>query len=103
MTDARNDASVPSAMSASAFLSAFEPQQISSVVYFVAAALLIFVAAVLAGKKVQQQLPPKWLAVIAGLTLLTLALIWLLVVALNGREPGAQSPPVNYSAPTGTP
>ena len=86
----------------SVFLSAFDLPQINSVIYFAAAGLLIFFAAILAGKRVQQRLPAKWLAVIAGVTLLTLALIWLLLAALNRKE-STPPPPVDYSAPTGTP
>ncbi len=84
-------------------LAAFDPQQINSAVYFTAAAILIFLAAFLAGRKVQQQLPVKWLAGIAGLALLTLALIWLLLSALNRKESTPRSPPADYPAPAGTP
>jgi apolipoprotein N-acyltransferase len=101
MTAMPNDASVAAAMSI--FVVAFDPQQINSAVYFAAAALLIFTAAILAGKKVQPQLPAKSLIGIAGLALLTLALIWLLVSVLNRKEAAPPSPPPDYSAPTGTP
>ncbi len=84
-------------------LAAFDPQQISSAIYFAAAALLIFIAAVLAGRRVQQQLPVKRLIGIAGLALLTLALIWLLVFALNRKAPASTAPPADYPAATGTP
>ncbi len=85
------------------FLAGFDPQHNNSGIYFATAALLIFIAAVLAGRKVQQQLPAKWLVGIAALALLTLALIWLLVFSLNRKEPAPRLPPADYSAPTGTP
>ena len=85
------------------FLAAFDPEQISSGIYFAAAALLIFIAAMLAGKRVQQQLPVKSLVGIAGLALLTLALIWLLVVGLNRKAATPALPPADYPAATGTP
>jgi NADH:ubiquinone oxidoreductase subunit 6 (subunit J) len=101
MTMIANNASVRSLMLT--FADAFDFQQINSAVYFGAAAVLIFTAAVLAAKKVQPQLPAKSLVGIAGLTLLTLMLIWLLVSVLNRKEATPPSPPPDYSAPTGTP
>jgi putative Ca2+/H+ antiporter (TMEM165/GDT1 family) len=84
------------------FLADFDPQQINSATYFVAAAVLIFTAAVLAGKKVQPQLPAKALLGIAGLAFLTLALIWLLLSFLNRKE-ATPAPPPDYPASTGSP
>lgn len=82
---------------------AFDPQQISSGVYFAAAAFLIFTAAVLAGKKVHQQLPAKWLLGIAGLAVLVFASIWLLLSVLNRKEATPPAPPPDYPAATGSP
>jgi hypothetical protein len=101
MTTITNDASVAAAMSV--IVAVFDFQQINSGVYFAAATLLIFTAAVLAGKKVNQQLPLKWLVGIAGLAFLTLAFIWLLISALNRKEATPPSPPPDYPAATGSP
>jgi putative Ca2+/H+ antiporter (TMEM165/GDT1 family) len=84
-------------------LAVFDFQQINSGVYFAAATVLIFTAAVLAGRRVKQQLPLKWLVGIAGLAFLTLALIWLLISALNRKEATPPSPPPDYPAATGSP
>lgn len=81
----------------------FDPQQINSAIYFAAAAFLIFTAAVLAGKKVHQQLPAKWLLGIAGLALIAFALIWLLLSALNRKAATPPAPPPDYPAATGSP
>jgi hypothetical protein len=83
---------------------AFDPQQIDSGIYFAAAALLIFIAAFLASRRIQKQLPPKWLAGVAAAALLALALIWLLVFVLNRKEPPAVTPAGDYPpATTGSP
>jgi NADH:ubiquinone oxidoreductase subunit 6 (subunit J) len=74
----------------------------ASWIYFAAAALLIFFAAMSAGRKVQRNLKPKWVATIAGISMLTLALIWLLLSALNRRE-ATPRPPPDYPAPSATP
>lgn len=85
------------------FPAAFDPQQIDSGIYFAAAALLIFVAAFLASRRIQKQLPPKSLAAVAAAALLALALIWLLVFALNRKEPAPPSVTPDYPAATGSP
>jgi putative Ca2+/H+ antiporter (TMEM165/GDT1 family) len=87
----------------SGLLAAFDFEQINSGVYFAAATILIFAAGVLAGKRVKQQLPLKSLVAIAGLAFVTLALIWLLVSALNRKQATPPSPPPDYPAATGSP
>jgi plastocyanin domain-containing protein len=87
----------------SSVLAAFNFEQINSSVYFIAATVLIFTAAVLAGRRVNQQLPMKSLVGIAGLALITLGLIWLLISALNRKEAAPPSPPPDYPAATGSP
>ena len=82
---------------------AFDFEQINSGVYFGAATVLIFTAGVLAGRRVNQQIPMKWLVGIAGLAFITLALIWLLVSALNRKEAAPPSPTPDYPAATGSP
>jgi hypothetical protein len=99
VTDAQNDASLRISMFP--IVAAFDPEQINSGVYFAAAAVLIFVAAVLAGRKVQPQLPAKTLIGIAGLAFVTLTLIWLLLSFLNRKEPTPPAP--DYPAATGSP
>jgi hypothetical protein len=101
MTGASNNASLAAAMPG--LFVAFDFQQINSAVYFAAATLLIFTAAVLAGRRVNQQLPLKWLVGIAGLAFVTLSLIWLLLSALNRKEATPPSPPPDYPAGTGSP
>jgi hypothetical protein len=74
----------------------------ASWIYFTAAALLIFFAAMSAGRKVHRNLKPKWVATSAGISMLTLALIWLLLSALNRKE-ATPRPPPDYPAPSATP
>jgi amino acid transporter len=100
-TAARYGASVRNPMLST--LAAFDFEQINSGVYFAAAAVLIFVAAVLAGRKVQPQLPAKTLIGIAGLAFITLTLIWLLLSFLNRKEATPTAPPPDYPAATGSP
>ena len=84
-------------------LAAFDFEQMNSGLYFAAATILIFTAGVLAGRRVNQQLPLKSLVGIAGLAFVTLALIWLLVSALNRKEATPPSTPPDYPAATGSP
>ena len=74
-------------------LLALDLQQVNSGVFFAAAAVLICLAAMLAGRKVQQNLKGKW----------TFGLIWLLLSALNRREAEPRTSPPDYPAPSATP
>ena len=89
-------------MPARIFITALDLQKINSGLYFAAAALLIFLAALLAGRKVQRNLQPKWIASVVVVSIITFGLIWLLLAALNRREAQPRTPP-DYPAPSATP
>ena len=77
--------------------------KINSGIYFAVAALLICVAALLAGRKVQQNLEGKWIAAVVTVSIVTFGLIWLLLSALNRREAESRTSPPDYPAPSATP
>ncbi len=76
----------------------------ASALYFIAAALLIFIAAFFSARKVQRQVPLKWVIGVAVLTLLVLGLIWLAltVLAPKGSTPQTPPEPPAYPTPTGS-
>ena len=89
-------------MPARIFITALDLQNINSGLYFAAAALLIFLAAMLAGRKVERNLKPKWIVSVVVVSIITFGLIWLLLAALNRREAQPRTPP-DYPAPSATP
>jgi Kef-type K+ transport system membrane component KefB len=75
----------------------------NSTIYFAAAALLLFAAGLSAGRKVHRQLTrPKLLVIIAAVTLLTLATIFLLLKLFGRKEGEPPRQPPDYSAATGS-
>jgi predicted PurR-regulated permease PerM len=74
----------------------------NSTLYFVAAGLLIFVACVGAGRKLHRHMRPKRFATLVAISLMTLLLIWLLLIALTRKEAELPRAPPDYSTPAGT-
>ncbi len=75
----------------------------NSTLYFAAAGLLILIACVGAGRKIHRHImKPKLLATIVAISLLTLLLIWLLLIALSHKEVEPPRQPADYSATSGS-
>jgi hypothetical protein len=80
-----------------------QSQRMNSTLYFAAAGLFIFIACLGAGRKVHRHLMrPKLFATLVAISLMTLLLIWLLLIALTRKEAEPPRQPADYSAPSGT-
>jgi hypothetical protein len=77
--------------------------KMNSTLYFAAAGLLIFIACVGAGRKIHRHImKPKLFATIVAISLLTLLLIWLLLIALSRKDVEPPRQPADYSATSGS-